>query len=135
VPVPGEDDLEYWDALREHRLVLSRCDHCGWYTQRRQLACVSCQGESFTWTPVSGRGTIYTYTVARQTWTAGFAAELPYVVVVVAIEEQPGLHLTTNLVGAFDIGELGIDLPVTAVFEERGPATVLQFELAGSGRV
>lgn len=131
IPVPIEADRPYWDGLAERRLVLSRCDGCGSYTQRAQMICSQCLGESFTWTEVSGRGAIYSYTVARQTWVSCFERQLPYVVVAVAIEEQPSLILTTNLVGDIDIEALELGLPVVADYEQRGPRTLLQFRLEG----
>jgi uncharacterized OB-fold protein len=91
--------------------------------------CPNCRGESFSWTEVSGRGTIYTYTVARQTWVAGFEDEVPYVVVAVSVAEQPSLLLTTNLIGDFDIDRLDIGLPVRADFAMQGQTTILQFRL------
>jgi uncharacterized OB-fold protein len=94
------------------------------------MVCSNCRGESFTWTPVSGRGSIYTYTVARQTWVTGFEEDVPYVIVVVAIAEQPSVLITTNLVGDFEIDKLDIGLPVAAAFVPRGDITLLQFRLA-----
>jgi uncharacterized OB-fold protein len=130
IPVPSDADRPFWDGTRAHRLVLSRCDRCGWCAQRSQLVCPNCRGEAFTWSEVSGRGTIWSYTVAHQTWTAGFEDELPYVVVAVAIEEQPSLLLVTDLVGDFSLDELDVGLPVRAAYEPRGDETLLQFELA-----
>jgi hypothetical protein len=98
-------------------------------SQRRPAACLKCRGELFTWLEVSGYGTIYAYTVARQSFVAGFENELPYVVVSVALAEQPSLFLTTNLVGDFQIDDLTIGLSVVAVFEPRGNQSVLQFRL------
>jgi uncharacterized OB-fold protein len=129
VPVPGAGDAPYWEGLRNGQLVLPRCTSCGWYTQRLQMACPGCRGEEFQWEQVSGRGWVYTYTVARQTWVAGFEDELPYVIVAVSLAEQPSLFLTTNLVGDFQIDDLDIGLPVVAEFEARGDQTLLQFRL------
>lgn len=129
VPIPAETDRPYWDALRERKLVFSRCTSCGSMTQRRPMVCTRCQGESFEWTQVSGRGTIYSFAIARETWVPAFRDELPYVVAAVAIAEQPALIVTTNLVGDYDFDELTIGLPVVAEFEPRGDVTLLQFRL------
>ena len=57
---------------------------------------------------VSGRATLFTYTVNHQPWMPG--PELPYIVAIVAIPEQDGLRLTTNLVDvAPDDVEIGMD--------------------------
>jgi uncharacterized protein len=129
VPIPTQADRPYWDALRERKVVFSRCTACGSMTQRLPMVCTQCQGESFEWTQVSGRGTIYSFSVARQTWVPAFRDQLPYVVVAVAISEQPSLVVTTNLVGDYELDELTIGLPVVAEFEPRGEATLLQFRL------
>jgi hypothetical protein len=91
------------------------------------MVCPNCRGETFSWIEVSGRGTIYTYTVVRQTWVEGFESELPYVVVSVSLIEQPSLLLTANLIGQFEIDELDIGLPVQATYEQRGDVVLLQF--------
>lgn len=129
VPVPAQEDLPYWEGLRRRELVLHRCDACGALRQRAELLCGDCGGESFTWTPLSGRGTLYSYAVARRTWVRGFDAQLPYVIVAVSVAEWPALLLTTNLVGEFDVDGLELFQPVRAAFEERGEWTLLQFEL------
>jgi uncharacterized OB-fold protein len=133
VPLPDDADRPYWDALKEGRLVVARCEACGGRARRRPMVCPNCRGERFSWSEVSGRGTIYAFTVARQTWVAGFSDELPYVVVAVALDEQPSLLVTANLVGTYAIEELDIGLPVTAVFEPRGDEALVQFQLAGAG--
>ncbi|WP_026928406.1 Zn-ribbon domain-containing OB-fold protein [Granulicoccus phenolivorans] len=135
VPKPTAADQPYWDGLAEHRVVLARCTACGTYSQRLPMLCHNCTGEEFAWSQVSGRGSIYTYTVARQSWVEGFAEEIPYVVVSVALEEQPDTYLTTNLVGDYDLDELDLGLPVVAEFEARGDATLLQFRLDRSTHV
>jgi uncharacterized OB-fold protein len=114
--------------------VFSRCTACGSMTQRLPMVCTQCQGEAFEWSQVSGRGTIYSFSVARQTWVPAFRHDLPYVVVAVAISEQPSLVVTTNLVGDYELDELTIGLPVIAEFEPRGEATLLQFRLDRSHR-
>lgn len=93
------------------------------------MVCIRCQGESFEWAQVSGRGTIYSFAIARETWVPAFRDELPYVVAAVAVAEQPSLIVTTNLVGDYELDELTIGLPVVAEFEPRGDATLLQFRL------
>jgi hypothetical protein len=134
VPIPTQADRPYWDALAERKVVFARCTACGLMTQRLPMVCTRCQGEAFEWSPVSGGGTIYSFSVARQTWVPAFRDELPYVVVAVAISEQPSLVVTTNLVGDYELDELTIGLPVVAEFEPRGEATLLQFRLDRSHR-
>jgi len=50
--------------------------------------------------PVSGRGTIYTFTVMHQPNIAGFEDQIPYVNILVELEEQPLLFMVANLPGS-----------------------------------
>jgi uncharacterized OB-fold protein len=54
---------------------------------------------------VSGRGTIYTFTICRQSFHPWFHDKLPYVLAVIELIEQPGLRMVSNI----------IDVPVDAV--------------------
>jgi uncharacterized protein len=128
-PVPEPEDLPFWEGLQMGALVLRSCDTCGALRQRAEMLCSDCQGETFSWITVSGRGRIYSFAIAHDTWVQGFEGELPYVIVAVSIEEWPRLLITTNLVGDFDPSDLELDLPVRAVFEPRGEWSLLQFEI------
>jgi len=98
-PVPVADELSQpiWDAAREHRLVVQRCAECGYYNHPPRPACDRCSAERLEFAPVSGRGTIFTFTVMHQPSVAGFEDEVPYVNIVVELEEQPMLFMVANL--------------------------------------
>ncbi len=71
---------------------------------------------------MSGRGTVYSYTVMHANLVAGF--EPPYVVASIELEEQPGLLVTANVVAcASDAVRIG--MPVAVTFEERTPEVTL----------
>jgi uncharacterized protein len=59
---------------------------------------------------VSGRGTVWSFTVNRYAWTP--ALEPPYVIAEVELEEQPGLRLLTSIVDASEV-EVGMAVRVT----------------------
>jgi uncharacterized OB-fold protein len=131
VPVPGELDGPYWEGAREGRLVVQRCAACGRYLHPPSIICPRCGGEDLAWTETSGRGTIHSFTIARQSTTRGFQEELPYVVVLVALDEDPDTLVLTNLVGHVDLDAVDLDVPVTVTFEARGEMVVPQFRVAG----
>lgn len=62
---------------------------------------------------VSGRGTVHSSTVNHQEWIPGSE---PYVIGLVAIDEQPDVRLMTNLVGCGPDDRL-IGRAVEVVFE------------------
>jgi uncharacterized OB-fold protein len=129
-PVPAADDLSrpFWDAARDHRLVLQRCASCGYYNHPPRLACDACLSMQLQFEPVSGRGTIYTFTVMHQRDVAGFESEAPFINLVVELEEQPRLLMVSNLPLA-ERDRVRIGAPVEVTFEDRGGMVVPQFKL------
>lgn len=111
LPRPTELSRPFWAAANEGRLVLQRCDACGHYRWTPQILCTNCLAESFTWTDVSGRGKLYSYTIVYRAPLAGF--EIPYVLAVVELEEGP-LMLTRLVDGPGD--RLAVDAPVEVAF-------------------
>jgi uncharacterized OB-fold protein len=131
IPVPTDRDRPYWEGARGGKLVLQHCVQCGLISAQPRVVCPKCHGVDFEWKPVSGRGVIHSYSIARQTTQPGFADELPFVVVHVQIREEPTCYVTTNLlVDESDYDRLDIGLEVLVDFEDRGEATVPQFRLA-----
>ena len=68
-------------------------------------ACPWCMELGFTWEPVSGRGTIYSYEIVVHAIQPGFKEIAPYPVVLVELDEQrgaptpdEGLRIVANLV-------------------------------------
>ena len=131
IPVATERDRPYWEGARAHKLVLQRCSGCMLYSAQPRVVCPRCHGTEFEFSPVSGRGVIFSYAIARQTLAPGFGDELPYVFVEVQIDEEPTCVVMANLLideSRFD--QLDLGLPVEVVFEDRGEATLPQFRLA-----
>jgi uncharacterized OB-fold protein len=132
-PVPAPDDVSgfFWNAAAEHRLVLQRCRSCLKLQYPPEVCCVHCQAEEFEPADVSGRGVIYSYAVVDRPLHAGFVNALPYVVVLVELDEQPGLHILTNLVDVPERTTLSCGMPVEVAYEDRGSVTLPQFRLSG----
>lgn len=78
-------------------------------------ACPECGG-ALTWAPVSGRGTVFTFTVNHQPFNP--EVPVPYVVALVALAEQDDLRIPTNVVDC-DPDAVAIGMPVRVQFEER----------------
>ena len=94
-PRPLIDDLTrpFWDAAKEHRLVIQRCQDCSHFNHPPRPVCDACHSETLTFEQVSGRGTIYSFSVMHQPNVAGFADELPYLNILIELEEQQRLFL------------------------------------------
>jgi uncharacterized OB-fold protein len=74
---------------------------------------------------VSGRGTLYSFTINHHPWDG---TTDPWVIALVEIEEQPSVRLTTNLVGITP-DEVAVGQPVRVVFEDRDPIFIPLFEV------
>src|SRR5438105_6793014 len=96
IPLPDEITAPFWEATRQGRLAIQRCPACGFYIHAPQVVCPRCGNEALEVRDVSGRGTVYSFTVVRESATRGF--EPPYLIGFVELEEQPGLIYLTNLV-------------------------------------
>jgi uncharacterized OB-fold protein len=115
-PIPPTSQLTepYWDAARRGELAVQRCVRCGERPFPPRAHCPSCGAPSLSWAPVSGRGTLHSYTVAHRAPHPVFAGQLPLVVAIVQLEEGP--RMVTNLVGCDPAG-LEVGMAVEARFE------------------
>lgn len=112
-PVPDPDTAEYWRAARDGRLLVQRCERCANTQLYARDRCVACRGP-VRWVEASGRGTLYSFTVIRQSHQRPFRNWLPYVVALVDLEEGP--RVMTNLVDC-DPERVHIGMAVRARFE------------------
>ena len=117
-PLPLIDDLSrpFWEAAAQHQLQLQQCQECGSYNHPPRLACDVCQSQQFAFVPVSGRGHIYSFTVMYQPNVAGFEQDLPYINLLIELEEQPRLFLTAFLPGS-EQQNIQIGDPVEVYFQ------------------
>jgi uncharacterized OB-fold protein len=96
-PSPGVtlETQPFWDASREGRLVLPRCDACEfviWYPRR---FCPACGSRNVSWFEAAGTGIVYTFTIVAK-GTGPYRDSGPYVVAFVELDEGP--RLMTNIV-------------------------------------
>ncbi len=131
LPEPTPATKPFWDAAREHRLLLQRSKQTGQFLYYpREVSPFGPQDE-LEWAEVSGRGSVYSFTVARRPTAPQWADDVPYVIAIVELEEGP--HLTANIVGC-PPGAVFIGQPVVASFEDVTPeVTLVQFRPATGG--
>lgn len=113
---PALDDTNrfFWTGGEDGRLRFLRCQSCGYYLHPPAPRCPQCGGRALAPEAVSGRGEVFSYTVNHQSWDGSTE---PYVIVLVALPEQEGLRLTSNLVDC-DPDDVRIGMPVEVVFEQ-----------------
>ncbi len=97
LPQPTPVSAPYWQAAREGRLVVQRCDACGHLQLYPRSLCTRCSGERLGWQDASGRGRVKSFTVIRRAVSAAYEPDVPYVVALIALDEGP--TLMSNVVG------------------------------------
>ena len=130
LPVPTVETAEYWAGCQRHELLIQRCSDCAAFQFYPRILCTSCSGRSLQWVRASGRGTITSFTIVRKAVSAAYAAEVPYVVALIRLEEGP--TLMSNVVGC-GIETVTMDMPVEVVFDDwPGGVTVPKFRPASA---
>ena len=124
--LPRLDDRNrpFWTGGANGELLIQRCEACGRWVHPPVDACPACGG-AVSPAPVSGKATIFTFTVNEQQFHPDVAP--PYVVAIVVLDEQDDLRLPTNIVNA-DPDNLEIGMAVRVVFEQHGEVFVPVFE-------
>lgn len=119
-PAASRETLAWWQAAAEHRLLVQRCTDCGYTHMPPGPLCPRCRSFNRGWQEVSGRGTVYTYTVVHRAYVRSLADKVPYVVIVVELEGSGGARLLSNLVEADPVA-VHVGMVVEAVWEDLGP--------------
>ena len=118
----------FWTSGADGVLRIQGCSDCGKLVHPPVPICPYCRSRSSKPTPVSGRGTIVGFTVNAHRWLPGL--DPPYVIANVALEEDPRVHLTTNIVGC-DPADVQIGQKVAVRFEQEEDVWLPLFELTG----
>lgn len=122
-PVPITDDEDtggYWDAAQRGAVAVLFCDGCGRALHLPTPSCPSCGTDHVSWRDVRPTGTVYSWTVVTHAIHPGFP--VPYAVVLVELDDVPGVRVVTNIDGR---PELRVGTPMRAVFDDVRDGTVV----------
>jgi acetyl-CoA acetyltransferase/uncharacterized OB-fold protein len=108
-------DVRFWTAGADGRLRVGRCPGCERLLHPGLELCPTCGESEVVTVAVSGDATVVACTVNHQKWMPGLAD--PYVVAVVALNEDPTLRLATNIVGC-DVESVAIGMAVRVEFKQ-----------------
>ena len=107
----------FWSKAAEGVLVVPRCTDCGrtfWHPRPR---CPHCGSGRVDWIRGSGKGTVHTFTVVRQSGDPYFKTKVPYVVAMIDLDE--GVRIMTNVVDT-PLAALAVGMRVEVLFEDAG---------------
>ncbi len=115
----------YWNGLAEGVVRLPHCGSCDsiiWYPR---AVCPGCGTTELDWRELSGKGTIYSFSIARRT-PGSWGKVAPYVLAYVELVEGP--RVMTNIINT-DPDSLQCGQSVRAVFDPTPEGmAVLRFE-------
>ncbi len=98
VPVPDPDTRPFWEGCLQGKLLLQRCDACSGFRFPPSESCPNCGSERVSWVGSTGRGKVFSWIVVTHPVPREiYAADVPYVVALVELEE--GVRMATNIVG------------------------------------
>ena len=86
----------FWTSGEDGTLRIQGCDDCGQLVHPPTPICPACRSRNHAPRAVSGRATVVGFTVNQHQWSPAF--EPPYSIANVALDEDPSVHLTTNIV-------------------------------------
>ncbi len=116
LPRVTDQNRHFWEGGEHGELRFLRCRKCATIIHPPVGVCPRDHSTDVAPEAVSGRASVATYTINHQPWMPG--PDLPYVVAIVEIEEDPTVRLTTNIVGCRP-EEVFIGMSVEVVFEEQ----------------
>jgi len=115
LPKLNGDTIPFWEGCQRHELRFQQCLDCGHVRWPPSDICPRCHAAASRWIISRGTGRVYTFAVYHVAFHPGFAADLPYTVAVVALDEGP--RLLTNIVGCRP-EEVRCDMAVAVDWED-----------------
>ncbi len=110
LPTVIEDTARFWESCKNHAMELQKCSACDYWRFYPSPVCHSCGSCDYEWLPVSGKGTIWTYTVLYRARGNSFADDMPIAIALIELEE--GAFMMSNIIDC-QPEDLKIGLPVT----------------------
>lgn len=114
LPALNADNRAFWQGGKDDRLLIHHCDACTRFFHPPSPICPRCASFDVAPRPVSGKGSVASFTVNHQQWTPEL--DTPYVVAIIELIEQPGLRFLSNVVGC-DPLSVSIGMRVHVTFE------------------
>lgn len=129
-PLPSLHELDtapFWKATSDGRLTYPVCKACETVVFYPRAHCTSCLSDDLEWRESSGRGTVYTFSIVRQSYHPFFRGIAPYAVAWIDLDEGP--RLASNVI-EIDPDSIEIGMAVELVWEEHEELSVPLFKPA-----
>lgn len=129
VPVPTPTSQPFWDGLRERKIVIQYSPSSEQWVFYPRVNAPGTLANDLEWREISGRATLYTYTLTSRPTGAPWTNKQPQCLAIIELAEGP--RMTTELVNVAD-AVLRIGMDVEPVFEDIPGAdiTMLRYQPA-----
>jgi len=114
LPRPTPLSQHWWDACRDHQLLLQRCSDCGRTQFYPRTICTACSSGAVDWVRASGLGSVLSYTVIRHPVSPAYEPEVPYILALIELEE--GSVMMSTVTGC-DPEDAHVGMSVKVSFE------------------
>jgi uncharacterized OB-fold protein len=121
---PDATTAPFWDACRRRELRLQRCGDCGAFRQPPSPGCPHCGSARGDWPLLSGRGTVFSFTIVHHAAVPPLAADVPYNVVVIELDDAPGARLISNVLDVAP-DDVSVGMRVDLAWDETPDGVVL----------
>src|SRR5262245_38554369 len=125
LPVLTSSVRAFWTGGERGQLLIQRCQSCGYRIHPPVGFCPSCESRDTKPEPVSGQGTVASFSVNHQVWEPDL--EVPFVIALIELDEQDDFRLVTNIVNCA-IDDVHIGMRVQVLFEQHDDVWVPLFE-------
>jgi len=122
LPEIDADNREFWDSCKRHEMRLQHCSACGYWRYYPSPICHQCGSFEVEWRPITGLGTVYTFSVIHHPPVPAFSADIPYVYAVVELDEGP--MMPTNIIGVAS-EDVAIGMRVQVTYDDVTPEVTL----------
>ena len=102
-PLPNLAEMDtapFWASTADGEFRYQQCSNCGTVVWHPRSHCTGCVDGDLQWKVSAGKGTLYSFSVVRQSYHPFFRNQVPYVVALVDLDEGP--RFLTNLIGLED---------------------------------
>lgn len=125
-PLPKPDPVTqpFWESVKNHNMEIQRCNDTGRFFFYPRGMSPYTLSDNISWQPVSGKGTIYGFTIVYMDRMPGYQGEAPYVVALVELEE--GVRMMSHIVNTPpDPDHVKVGMPVEVVYDDVTPEITL----------
>jgi uncharacterized OB-fold protein len=129
LPSRSPETEPFWEACNRGEFLVQRCADCGKVQYHYRKICAFCWSDAVEDVVSVGEGTVWTYTVVHKNRSPAVEGKVPYVVVLIELDE--GVRVFGNLVEC-DPEDVEIGTPVKLAFSPAADGQMIPvFRLRG----